>query len=1337
VTPAARTPLVADAGTHATGRVAAPANAQQSGLWFIHQVDPGCSAYHVVFAAEVAAGADLGIRAERLLGELMRENDALRVAFRGGGQEPVQWVQDSVPLDVRHVDARGVAPEALRERIRTDTRRQFDLSHAPLWRVHLYRMAESTWVFAVVLHHAAFDLWSLALLLSEVRGRLAGTPGEFTLDGAGFAPYAERQRGFLAGDRAGELLAGERARLAGAPPGLVLYGDAPRPPAHAYGGGSVPFTVPAAATEAVRRLARECSATPYMVLLTAYFVMLSRLSGQSDILVGTPTSGRVQRRFRGAIGNFVNTVVVRGEVDEARTGREQLAAVRARVLEAMRAQELPFPWIVRELAPPRDPSRTPLYQAGFAWGRLPFLTDLEEFFLLEPGSGTAVEIAGAVVRPYPVPQQEGQADLWIEMGAERDGAFAGALRYSTGIFGAGTAREIAAAFVAAVRALVDEPDRPLGEVARCDERTLARLAEWGTGPAMELPPARLPELFRQQAQRTPDATALVAEGEAWSYAVLLTAVEEIAAALRAAGAGSGDRVAVLVERGGWLVAALLGVLEAAAAYVPLDPGLPADRLGSMIEDSGTRLLLSKRGLRERWPSGLPVLAVDDLAAGVTGTSVTSPAGAAAGEAAASADLAYVLYTSGSTGRPKGVAVSHRSLVNLLLSMTDETGFAAADSLLAVTTVSFDIAGLELFMPLLAGGRVIVCGSDTAADAALLAARIESSGATWMQATPASWRMLREAGWQGAHGLNILCGGEELPVDLAEYLTGRARSVRNVYGPTETTIWSASGLVDPGRGIDIGTPLANTQLYVLDAQGRCVEPGFPGELWIGGDGLALGYWARPELTAERFFTGLPAAPARRLYRTGDRARWTSDGRLLYHGRTDGQVKLRGYRIELAEVEAALRAADGVSAAVVVADGDRLVGYLAADPGVVLNTGEIRATAAKSLPQYMVPGILMVLDELPLTASKKIDRSRLPAPAATSNAVFEKPRDATEITLARMWTAVLEIPEAGIHDDFFEIGGHSLLAVRLRAAIREEWDVDIPISVLLRHGTIAELAAIVRNGGLKKPRTPIVELRGGAAGERPLFLFHPFGGTVFCYLELTRHLPPGKAVIAIEAPGVESAGAAVVSVEEMTELYVEWIREIQPSGPYSVGGWSFGGVIAYEVAGLLQDVGEEIELLVGIDSHAPIEENIPGTPDDLTILSWFARDLALPYSKKLDISAELLRELGGDAAFDHILTQAVAIGVLAEDADRGQILRYFEVYLANGLALQRYLPEPKNLDLLLLKAGDETDDHGPVLGWDALIQGKLQVIEVPGDHNSVMYPPHAAAAAAALAPFMRLS
>ncbi|HEX3783255.1 MAG TPA: amino acid adenylation domain-containing protein [Pseudonocardiaceae bacterium] len=1292
-----------------------PANAQQAGLWFVHDTAPQCSAYHIVFGAEVSADAELGARVRDVINDLMGRYDALRVGFRAGPDGPEQWVADSLPVDIRHTDAQGVDPTQLRDRVRRDSREPFNLSRPPLWRIHLYRTGGHTWVFTVVMHHIAIDFWSLGLLLGELRSRLDGTPNRFTLDGDAFAAYAEQQRGFLATEQASGLFGDEVKRLADAPPALDLHGDRPRPPMPSYEGGSIPFALSADVTDAVRRLAREASTTPYTALLSAYFVLLSRLSGQADILVGTPTSGRLHRRYRDALGNFVNTIVIRGEVDEEWTYAQLLAGTRERVLQATRAQELPFPQLVRELAPQRDPSRTPLYQAGFAWDRLPFLRYLDEFFLLEPGSADELVVAGATLRPYRLPQQEGQTDLWIEMGAERAGGYAGVLRYNTDVFTAGSARELADAFVTIVRQLVSNPDKPLGDLGRGNDRQRALLSQWGCGPARAVPPAVLPELFRAQVARTPDATALVADGEHWSYTRLLAGVEKTAAALRDAGIAEGDRVAVMLERGAALLVALLGVLDAGAAYVPLDPKLPAERLAYMAEDSRAGLLLSQTSLSESHPPGRPVLNIDDLpvAAPVEPTATTG------------SDLAYILYTSGSTGRPKGVAIPHRGLTNLLLAMWEDTGFSASDSLLAVTTISFDVAGVELYLPLVAGGQVIVCDSDSASDGIRLAARIEESGATWMSATPTSWRMLRDAGWRGTARLNVLCAGEELPLELAEFLSGRVASLRNAYGPTETTIYSTSGLVDVSVGVDIGTPLANTQVYVLDPQGRRVEPGFTGELWIGGAGLAVGYWDRPELTAERFVSGLPAAPNQRLYRTGDRARWTSDGRLLYHGRLDNQVKLRGYRIELAEVEAVLETIDGVGAAAVIARDDQLVAYVTAQPGVELTPAAIRSAAAVSLPTYMVPGIVMILDELPLTSSRKIDRNRLPEPVATSEAAFVKPRDATEITLARIWTDVLGIHEVGIHDNFFDIGGHSLLAVRLGAAIRAEWDVEVPNSMLLRHGTIAELATIVSSGGQDASRIPVVTLRrGDSTGEqRPIFLIHPLGGTVFCYVELTRHLPAGRPVLAIEAPGIEAEGEAEVGVESMATRYIGYLREIQPVGPYVLGGWCFGGAVAYEVAGQLRRAGEEIELLFAIDSRAPIPANTPEIADDATLLSWFARDLAIPYGTTLDIPAEHLRTLGSDAAFDHIVEQATAIGILAGNADRALILRYFEAYLASGIALQTYLPEPNTLDLLLLRAMDEPVDYGPNLGWEELIKGTLQTVDIAGDHNSLMYPPQA--------------
>jgi amino acid adenylation domain-containing protein len=727
-------------------------------------------------------------------------------------------------------------------------------------------------------------------------------------------------------------------------------------------------------------------------------------------------------------------------------------------------------------------------------------------------------------------------------------------------------------------------------------------------------------------------------------------------------------------------------------------------------------------LRERWPANVPVRTIEQVLDG--------PARRERGTAAG--HLAYIMYTSGSTGTPKGVAVSHRALVNLLQAMAEQTGFSTSDSLLAVTTISFDIAGLELFLPLLAGGMVMMCDADTTMDGRRLADQIARSGVTWMQATPTTWRMLRDSGWAGQPGLHVLCGGEELPADVAEFLGSRVASLRNVYGPTETTIWSTAGLVRPAQPVDLGTPLANTQLYTVDAWGRRTEPCAPGELWIGGAGLADGYWNRPDLTAQRFRSGLPCAPTARLYQTGDRTRWTADGRLLHLGRLDTRVKLRGHRIELAEVEGALLAVPGVTEAVVVVRDDQLVGYVVTTGQDALTPTAVRAAVLSTLPTHMVPAIVMTLPELPLTANRKIDRVRLPAPVGgLAMARYVEPRDAVEIALARMWSELLGVARIGVHDDFFELGGHSLLSVRLATAIGREWGIDIAVADLARYLTIAALGGLLRLGGRSSTRGPLLTVRDGRPDHRPLFLVHPFGGTVFCYLALARQLPPDRPVIAVEAPGIQTEDDSEVTVEAMAARYLKHIHGVQAHGPYALGGWCFGGVIAFEIARRLRAAGEDIEILAAIDSRAPIRANIPKVPDDWTMLSWFARDLAAPAGKKLHIPADELRALGPRAGFDRVLECATGLGVLADDADRGTLRRYFEVYLANGIALQTYLPAPAELDLLVLRARDEAEDYGPALGWDKLVRGTLTVELVPGDHNSVMYPQHAAVVAAVIA------
>jgi thioesterase domain-containing protein/acyl carrier protein len=501
-------------------------------------------------------------------------------------------------------------------------------------------------------------------------------------------------------------------------------------------------------------------------------------------------------------------------------------------------------------------------------------------------------------------------------------------------------------------------------------------------------------------------------------------------------------------------------------------------------------------------------------------------------------------------------------------------------------------------------------------------------------------------------------------------------------------------------------------------------------------VAIDYWRRPELTRERFLPELAAEPGTvRWYRTGDRVRWGPGGRLEHHGRLDHQVKLRGHRIELGEIEAVLRRQSGIRDAVVLLREDRareqrLAAYLVVEPGTEPDPAELRAALREELPSYMLPSAYVALERFPMTPNNKIDRRALPAPERPAAEAIAEPRDALEIQIARIWSDLLGIERVGIHDSFWDLGGHSVLAVQLMTAIRREWDLALPVSELLQHPTIADLAARIRSGAPAVSGSPLVPLRAGDPEVPPLLLFHPFGGNVFCYLELVRQLAPGRPVVAVQAPGLETAEASEVAVPAMARHYLDELRRVQPEGPYLLGGWCFGGVIAYEAARQLLAASERLAGLVLIDTRAPIAENIPADADDATLLSWFVRDLGVPFGKAIDLAPDALRALAPEAMFEHALASARQAGVVPEDADMDQIHRYFEVYIANGIALQTYLPGPAALDGLLLRARDEAADYGPALGWDRLLGSGLTVVDVPGDHNTVMFAPNAAAVAAAI-------
>jgi amino acid adenylation domain-containing protein len=786
--------------------------------------------------------------------------------------------------------------------------------------------------------------------------------------------------------------------------------------------------------------------------------VLSRWSGQGDVVVGTPTAGRTHRATEGLIGLFTNMLALRTDLSGDPPFRELLQRVKEVALGAYAHQDLPFEKLVAALNPVRDMSRQPIFQALFALQNVP-----QE--RLELPELTLSRIGGEHVTA--------KFDLSLYL-READAELRGQFEYVTDLFDASTIERLAGHFSTVLEGIVAAPDARLSELPLLGEAERRQLVtEWNDTAANYPSDKCVHDLFAAQAGLTPDAVALVYEDQELTYGELDRRSNQLAHHLQKLGVGPEVIVGLCVERSPEMVIGLLGILKAGGAYLPLDPSYPAERLAYMVSDAHVPIVVTQAGLEQVLPEhGARVVRLDADWEEICAAPMLAPVSSGTGPDA----LAYVIYTSGSTGRPKGVMVGHGAVVNFLSSMAQAPGLEPLDTMASVTPLSFDIAGLEIYLPLLHGARVALIPRAVALDGGQLRERLAAVGASVMQATPTTWRLLREAGWQ--EDLKVLCGGEALAVDLAQSLTAGSSRVWNLYGPTETTIWSTAGRLVRGGPVTIGGPIGNTQAYILDDYLQAVPVGVCGELYIGGIGLARGYAKRPGLTAERFIAD-PFGSGKRLYRTGDLARWRADGELEYLGRADHQVKVRGYRIELGEIEAALRGDAGIRDCVVVAREDapgdkRLVAYLVGEGEATTDTNELRARLQRSLPEYMVPSAFVTLDALPLTPNGKVDRRALPAPEGRPEVTaFVAPRTPIEEAVAAIWCELLRLDRVGVHDNFFELGGHSLLATRVIARLREVLEVELPLRALFQRPTIAELA--VRISEQQPAAATIVDLR----------------------------------------------------------------------------------------------------------------------------------------------------------------------------------------------------------------------------------------------------------------------
>jgi amino acid adenylation domain-containing protein len=931
-------------------------------------------------------------------------------------------------------------------------------------------------------------------------------------------------------------------------------------------------TIPAATLASLKQLSARRSVTPFMMLLACAKLLLARYTGQQDIAIGAPIANRTRFATEHLIGTLVNTLVMRTNLEGDPTFGELLNRVRDTALEAYAHQDLPFERLVEEFSGNRDGAYSPLVQVLFNVPNAPMgevLFDDLEWDVFDFDHGSA------------------QFDLSLSVGTEHFGRVY--LRYSTDLFESATAQRMLAHYLGLIEQVVADPDKPISSygVLTDAERRLI-IHDWNRTAAPYPADNRADELIEAQAQRAPDAVAVSMGADRLTYAKLDARANQLAHFLRRRGVERGSLVGICVERSPLMVVAVLAVMKAGATYVPLDPTFPGNRLRMMALDAGLALILSQRHILRALPD-FPGerICLTDAAREIGAQPLNTVAIRSMPE-----DLAYVLYTSGSSGKPKGVEIPHRALTNFLWSMRTAPGCSEGDTLLAVTTLSFDISGLELLLPLIVGGRIELASRGEVSDARLLRERIEACHPTIMQATPATWRMLLDAGWGGSPTLKILCGGEALQRDLADALLARCAALWNMYGPTETTIWSTLERIEPAGEISIGRPIANTVVHILDAHLEPVPIGVAGELYIGGDGVARGYRHLTELTAERFlpnpFVGTASG---KLYRTGDVARYLADGRIVHLGRSDFQVKIRGFRVEPDEVEAALARHPAVSQVVVAARNDRtdvkqLVAYLVPRRGLRPSTEELRAFLSRDLPAYMVPSSFVFLEQLPLTANNKIDVKALPDPATmpvTPAGPEAEPRGQFEVQLTALWQQVLGRGLIGVHENFFDIGGHSLKAVQLFAYLEQVLGRQLPLATLFEAPTIAQLARLLTESGWEPSTSSLVAIQP-AGSAAPVFAVPGVGGNVLVYAPLAKLLGNDQPFYGLQARGLYGLAKPFRSVVEAATHYVRDIRSVRPAGPYIIAGACTGGLFAYEIAQQLTSAGERVVLVI-IESWHP--------------------------------------------------------------------------------------------------------------------------------------------------------
>lgn len=1246
---------------------------------------------------------------EQAVKTLVQRHEGLRANFSPDGR--FMCIYSDLEIEISHHDISDQKAtekdSAIAEIVNHEVNSLFDLVKGPLFKVNLTKIDEFEYLLTLTMHHIIGDGLSFDIILEEL-GTLYSAYAEnrepYLPIPERFSEFAERINSFMESSDYKPLVDFWIDIYRESVPTIELPLDFTRPSLRTYDSSRVDFPVDDAVTNALKNTGIKAGCSLVTSLLVAFEIFLSKITGQNDLVVGFPSSGNMSYDMKQLVGDCVNLLPLRSKINPGNTFLEQLKQRNTELFDAYENQQVSFGQLLKSFPIARDPSRIPLVpviltvdmgrdiESDFSF------TGLTHEFKVNPRAFGTFEIQLHVFRT-PV----GPSFQWS---------------YNTTLFKEETIRQMMSSFEEIIHTLIDNPNIPLSQIIGGDY-----LEEYNivNNTEMPYPKVTLTELLRKQAEITPTQIALEFYDSKTTCQELHEKVNQFAHYLTAQGVQSGDFIAVSFARSPELLYALLAIMQCGAAYIPLDPEYPKERLEFMLNDSGAKALLTSKTLFASLPSWPHTLFVEDAM-----ESLDHYSAAPLPLNVSTENVAYVLYTSGSTGNPKGVPITHKNLVNFLSSMALEPGIKESDRLLSITTISFDIAGLELYLPLLKGATLILADHETARDGRLLLDLVKKENINFLQATPTTWSMLLDSGWTDPLPLKALCGGEAMPADLARELLSKCDSLWNVYGPTETTIWSSVKQIKADdTAITIGKPIANTQFYILNEQGELAAPGTVGEIIIGGDGVAKGYWNRPELSAEKFipnkFSGIKNDI---MYRTGDLGKITPNNEIECLGRVDQQVKIRGHRIEPGEVEQALLLLDGIKYAVVLADENFLVAHIVPDTSLENAEQQIpvwREILTSRLPGPLVPNNFNLLEKMPTTLNGKIDRKALSHYKINKKVSYTAPRTEEENIVATIWKESLGLEDIDIFSDFFEMGGHSIKGVKVMVEIEKHTGQRIPLSTLFKYSTVEKFAKLL-NTGTEIYSDCLVPIKPNG-NKIPLFIVHGAGLNVLNFINLSKHFDENQPIYGIQGTKPKGFEGWYESIEAMAAHYVEAIVKVNPKGPYALAGFSFGGIVAFEMTRQLREQGKTVSLTGLLDSYV----------DSSYYYGSYRRKRIVRYvditHRRLDFLKEMLFswkafKMRINGKKEHILKKHFGkVDVMTEQ----EALALEQFIKADALVkkiVDRYHLKPQNFEVDLFRSKDDSNYKlDPThLGWKKAALKGVIIHNISGNHLDIVAPPN---------------